>query len=51
MKVLGINWDTDNDNLCFDLEDTIEYLSRLLPAERSVLKLLAKIFEHNDCNS
>ena len=37
VKVLGIN--TDNNDLCFDLEDTIDYWSRLLPTERSVLKL------------
>ena len=45
VKVLGINWDTDGDNLCFDLEDTISYSNGLPPTKRSVLKLSAKIFD------
>ena len=29
VKVLGINWDTANDELYFDLEDVINYSSSL----------------------
>ena len=45
VKVLGINWDTDSDNSCFDLEDTSSYSNSLPPTKRSVLKLSAKIFD------
>ena len=44
VKVLGINWDTDKDDLCFDLKDTVDYSSRPLPTKRSVLELLLFIY-------
>jgi len=45
IKVLGINWDTVSDGLCFNLDETMSYSNRLPPTKRSVLKLSAKIFD------
>jgi len=44
VKMLGINWDTDNDELHLDLEEVINYSSSLPTTKRSVVKLSAKIF-------
>ncbi len=45
VKVLGIVWDTDEDNFGIDLRDVIEYGKRLPVTKRSILKLSAKIFD------
>ena len=44
-KVLGVQWDTANDELEFDTIDTAQYASMLPPTKRSLLKISAKIFD------
>ena len=45
IKVLGVNWNTDLDELFFNFSELITY-AKLLPAtKRSLLKLTAKLFD------
>ena len=44
-KILGINWDTENDELFFDFSDITSYASQLPPTNRTVLKTAAKFFD------
>ncbi|KAK6172554.1 hypothetical protein SNE40_016185 [Patella caerulea] len=45
VKILGLIWDTVEDNLKFDLACIIEYAKQLPLTKRSVLKLAVKIFD------
>ncbi|XP_022785068.1 uncharacterized protein LOC111325508 [Stylophora pistillata] len=45
VKVLGVNWDTVNDDLFFNFDDLYKYGKSLPVNKRSVLKLTAKIFD------
>ena len=45
VKILGLRWDTDSDEFCFDLTEIV-VLARTLPiTKRTLLKLKAKIFD------
>ena len=45
VKILGLRWDTDSDEFCFDLTEIV-VLARTLPiTKRTLLKLTAKIFD------
>ena len=50
-KVLGINWDTNNDRFFFELSKVIEFAASLPPTKRSLLKIAAKIFDPLGCLS
>ena len=45
VKILGISWNEDSDERCYDLEELIYYAKSLPVTKRSVLKLSAKIFD------
>ena len=45
VEVLGINWDTDNDEIFFNFAELYEFGRSLPVNKRSVLKLTAKIFD------
>ena len=44
-RILGLNWDTDSDEIYFEIERIIDLARKLPLTKRSVLKLLAKIFD------
>ena len=45
VKILGLRWDTDSDEFCFDLSGKV-VLARTLPTtKRTLPKLTAKIFD------
>jgi len=48
-KVLGVTWDSNADKFLFDLKDIIQFSETLPPTKRSILKLVAKIFEPPGC--
>ena len=50
-KILGVNWNTDTDELYFNLCNVIEFAASLAPIKRSVLKIAAKIFDPFGCLS
>ena len=50
-KVLGINWDTNNDRFFCELSKVIEFAASLPPTKRSLLKIAAKIFDPLGCLS
>ena len=43
--MLGLDWDTGNDQLYFNLDEVTKYSCNLPPTKRSVLRLSAKIFD------
>ena len=45
VKVLGMNWDTVEDNFFFNFTDLCDYGMSLLATKRSVLKLSAMVFD------
>ena len=45
VKILGLDWNTDDDCFSFDVIQLIEYLKSLPPTKRSILKISAKIFD------
>ena len=45
IKILGLNWNVQNDEFYYHLEAMIEYAESLLPTKQSVLKFAAKIFD------
>ena len=45
VKVLGMNWDTVEDNFFFNFTDSCDYGMSLLVTKRSVLKLSAMVFD------
>ena len=42
LKVLGLGWDTANDQLYFDVSEVIKYSRNLPPTKRSLLRLSTK---------
>ena len=50
-KVLGVQWDSDSDQLCLEFSQKIELVTSLPPTKRSLLKLAAKIFDPLGCMS
>ena len=44
-KVLGMNWDSAQDEFFFSFKEVIEYAHSLPPTKRSLLKLSAKLFD------
>ena len=45
VKVLGVSWDTELDELKFSVCDVLDYANKLPTTKRSVLKISAKIFD------
>ena len=45
LKILGLCWNTENDELYVDMADLVEYVHSLAPTKRSVLKFSAKLFD------
>ena len=45
VKILGISWNEDSDEFCYDLGELGEYAKSLPSTKRSVLKLSAKVFD------
>ncbi|CAB4026973.1 Hypothetical predicted protein, partial [Paramuricea clavata] len=45
VKILGISWNEDSDEFCYDLGELVEYAKSLPTTKRSVLKLSAKVFD------
>ena len=44
-KVLGVHWNTDTDEILFDVIEIVEYAKTLPVTKRSLLKFTAKIFD------
>ena len=44
-KVLGVSWDSESDDLFYDLSSVLELVKSLKPTKRSLLKIAAKIFD------
>ena len=44
-SILGLNWDMDSDEIYFEFEKIVDLARKLPLTKRSVLKLLAKIFD------
>ena len=44
-KVLGINWDSHSDTFVYDLSNIVEFAKSLPTTKRSVLRIVAKIFD------
>ena len=44
-KVLGVNWDSESDDLFYDLSSVVEFAQSLKPTKRSLLKICAKIYD------
>ena len=44
VKILGLNWNVETDEIQYDLSAMVNYASALPPTKRSVLRLTAKIF-------
>ena len=45
IRVLGLNWDTQEDCLVYKLDDLISFINALPPTKRSLLRISAKIFD------
>ena len=45
VKLLGINWNFESDEFCYNLQEMVEYAQSLPSTKRSVLKLSAKVFD------
>ena len=45
VKILGMNWDTKQDEFYFNFKDIIAFADSLPPTKRSVLKASAKLFD------
>ena len=50
-KVLGVSWNHDTDQLCYNLHPVVELSHSLTPTKRSLLKIAAKIFDPMGCLS
>ena len=50
-KVLGVNWNSDSDQLHINLSSVVEFARSLPPTKRSVLKVAAKIYDPLGCLS
>eukprot|EP00795_Rhopilema_esculentum_P013175 gene13175-3975_t len=44
-KVLGVNWDSESNDLFYDLGSVLELAQSFKPTKRSLLKIAAKIFD------
>ena len=44
-KILGLNWDIQNDEFYYDFDQIIEFANSLPLTKRSVLKVAAKIYD------
>ena len=44
-KVLGLNWDLEEDKICLKVGPIAEFASQLEPTKRNVLKIAAKLFD------
>ena len=44
-KVLGLPWDCENDLICFSFEKIVEKAQEIRPTKRSLLSLLASMFD------
>ncbi len=51
MKVLGVNWDSNADKFVFDLCNIVEFAKSLPVTKRSLLKIVAKLFDPLGCLS
>ena len=45
VRVLGLNWDIQEDCIVYKLDDLISFIKSLPPTKRSLLKMSAKIFD------
>ena len=45
VKILGLNWNTESDEFCYDFSEIIELAKSLPVSKRTLLKLTAKIFD------
>ncbi|XP_065918882.1 uncharacterized protein [Dysidea avara] len=45
LKILGLSWNTDSDELYVDVTELMMYMSTLAPTKKSVLKFSAKLFD------
>ena len=45
VKILGLSWDTNKDCFCFEFEELIKFVEYLPLTKRSLLRILAKIFD------
>jgi len=43
-KILGLNWNTKQDNFYFDFKQLNSYVKSLLPTRHSILRVTAKLF-------
>ena len=44
-KILGVGWDTKDDELCFEFSEITSYARQLPKTKRSVLRTAAKFFD------
>ena len=44
-RILGLNWDVETDSLYYEFDEIQRYARMLPPTKRTVLKLVAKIFD------
>ena len=45
IKILGLSWDIETDEIYFDLKEVIAVATSLPPTKRSVLKISVKLFD------
>ena len=45
VKLLGINWNFESDEFCYNLQEMVEYAQSLPCTKRSVLELSEKVFD------
>ena len=45
VKILGLSWNVNEDEFCYDLQEMITFAKSLLPTKRSVLKVSVKLFD------
>ena len=45
IKILGTNWNTESDKFSYNIEGVIDLAGRLKPSKRTVLKIVAKMFD------
>ena len=44
-KVLGLNWDVNNDVFEFKMSQLVNHATELQPTKRNILRVVAKIFD------
>ena len=45
IKLLGIKWNTSNDKIHYDIDSAIKLLEKSKPSKRTVLKIVAKLYD------